>query len=580
MIRLNLLKSATTLQDLAAILGFKPGWLTYILYIQTPADKYKAFEIPKKAGGTRKICAPKDDLKLLQRRLADLLQDCSDEICKAQGKHDDGPQPDKISHGFKRRRSIITNAQRHRHRRYVFNADIADFFGAINFGRVRGFFMADRNFQLHPKVATLIAQIACFENSLPQGSPCSPVISNLIGHVLDIHLVKLASQCGCTYSRYADDLTFSTNDKQFPKSIAVPNEANLHQWSAGVELLHLIRASGFSLNEAKSRMQYRNSRQEVTGLVVNQIINVRSEYRRTARAMVHSLLKTGEYYFPRHIFDENGAHVEERVLGRPRQLGGILGFIDQVDQLSVGGSTKRKSEAFRRFLLFDRFYRTERAVLVCEGKTDNVYLTHAIRSLAIQFPDLAKTTPQGKIELQVGWFRYSDRSTNRILGVNGGAADLGHFLRLYRAEVDRISAPGMQCPVIVVVDNDSGAIPVYNTIKQLTGKKPVGTEDHIHVIRNLYVVATPILGEPKESTIEDFFARETLDTLLGNKRFNPANDYDPKVEYGKADFAHKVVAPNATTIDFSGFSPLLERIVGVIKAHKMKLISSPSANEH
>ena len=198
MIRLNLLKAATTLHQFAAILGFKPGWLTYILYVQAPAAKYKTFEVPKKTGGVRRICAPTDDLKLLQRRLADLLQDCVEEINKAQGKSDDGPKPDKISHGFRRRRSIVTNAQRHRHRCYVFNADIADFFGSINFGRVRGFFISDKNFQLNPKVATLIAQIACFENSLPQGSPCSPVISNLIGHILDIHLVKLASAAGCT----------------------------------------------------------------------------------------------------------------------------------------------------------------------------------------------------------------------------------------------------------------------------------------------------------------------------------------------------------------------------------------------
>jgi RNA-directed DNA polymerase len=147
---------------------------------------------------------------LLQRRLSDLLQNCVEEINQAQNRKD------QLAHGFKRGRSIITNATKHRKRRYVLNIDLQDFFGTINFGRVRGFFLKDRNFALHPDAATVLAQIACHQNSLPQGSPCSPVISNLIGHVLDIHLGKLAFHNGCTYSRYADDITFSTNKGPFP----------------------------------------------------------------------------------------------------------------------------------------------------------------------------------------------------------------------------------------------------------------------------------------------------------------------------------------------------------------------------
>lgn len=578
MIRLNALKAATTLRQFAALVDFKPAWLTYILYVQAPGKKYKTFEIPKKSGGSRKICAPTEDLKLLQRRLADLLQDCVDEIKKAQGRHDDGPKPDKIAHGFRRRRSIVTNAARHRRRRFVFNVDIADFFGSINFGRVRGFFISDKNFQLNPKVATLIAQAACFENSLPQGSPCSPVISNLIGHVLDVHLAKLAEKTGCIYSRYADDLTFSTNDKNFPASVAVSDGTGSHQWVAGNELAHLIKVSGFSLNPSKSRMQYRSSRQEVTGLVVNQVLNVRCEYRRTARAMVHTLLKTGEYYFKRKHIDKDGNASDECIVGRSRQLGGVLGFIDQVDQLAAGDTSSKKSEIFRRFLIFDRFYRSDRTVLVCEGKTDNVYLTHAIRSLATQFPRLATKYEDGKIDIKIRRFRYTGRSTNRILGINGGAADLGHFLRLYRAEVERISAPGMQWPVIVLIDNDSGASPVYSIIRQITGKKPLGDEHYIHVVRNLYVIATPKLGEAKESKIEDFFAEEARSIVLGGKKFNPSNNYDADVEYGKAEFAYKVVEPNAASIDFSGFQVLLERISEVIEIHKEKLVPlSPSS---
>jgi RNA-directed DNA polymerase len=278
------LKAITTRRDLAKLLRFKPSALSYLLFKQPAATKYKIFEIPKRKGGTRTITAPTDKLKLVQHKLSNLLQDCLDEINEAKNRKD------RIAHGFKRKRSIITDATQHRNRRYVFNIDLEDFFPSINFGRVRGYFIRDTSFALNADVATVIPQIACNKNALPQGSPCSPVISNLIAHVLDMHLVRLASAVGCTYSRYADDLTFSTNKKIFPPEIAEPSQTTPHLWIPGKELQRRIIYSGFKINAAKTRMQYRTSRQEVTGLVVNEKINVREEYRRPVRAMVHSLL--------------------------------------------------------------------------------------------------------------------------------------------------------------------------------------------------------------------------------------------------------------------------------------------------
>jgi len=164
---------------------------------------------------------------LLQSKLSDLLQNCIEEI-NAKKKF-----RDQLAHGFKRDHSIVTNAVRHRRKRWVFNIDLKDFFGTINFGCVRGFLIKYANFMLHPKVATVLAQIACHGKGLPQGSPCSPVISDLVGHVLDIHLCRRALKYGCTFSRYADDITFSTNKPDFPSSIArlVPRQA--HKWEVG-----------------------------------------------------------------------------------------------------------------------------------------------------------------------------------------------------------------------------------------------------------------------------------------------------------------------------------------------------------
>ena len=95
------------------------------------------------------------------------------------------------------------------------NLDLADFFDTINFGKGTWFFHQQQALLLASQGGEILAQIGCHNNTLPQGSPCSPVISNLVAHILDIRLVSLAAKTGCTYTRYADDLTFSTNLPDF-----------------------------------------------------------------------------------------------------------------------------------------------------------------------------------------------------------------------------------------------------------------------------------------------------------------------------------------------------------------------------
>jgi RNA-directed DNA polymerase len=181
----------------------------------------------------RTIQAPDDRLKELQIALKEVLEKCNSEISPSP----EVPKgirpsiPKSLSHGFEKHRSIVTNAWAHKNRRFVLNLDIADFFPSINFGRVRGFFMKNRGYALHERVATVIAQIACFNNELPQGSPCSPIISNLVAHLLDVRLANLAKQTRCTYTRYADDLTFSTNQREFPVELAREDASTPGRWS-------------------------------------------------------------------------------------------------------------------------------------------------------------------------------------------------------------------------------------------------------------------------------------------------------------------------------------------------------------
>jgi RNA-directed DNA polymerase len=576
MSRLAALKAATSLSDLARLLGFKPQALSFILYKKPDETKYTTFQIPKRNGGQRTIKAPVDALKLVQRRLSDLLQDCVDEINASKN------LKDRTAHGFKRDRSIITNARRHRHRRYVFNLDLEEFFPSINFGRVRGVLLKNRDFELHKDVATVIAQIACHENCLPQGSPCSPVISNLVAHLLDMRLVKLASAVGCTYSRYADDLTFSTNKKEFPPELGEPSdtaEGEAHLWLPGKRLQTVIERTGFRINIAKTHLMYRRSRQNVTGLIVNQKINVRSEYRHNIRAMVHNLVKTGSFEIYGATQKAGTASLEKRP-GSLNELHGMLGFVDAIDadnkKNSPGVVSKTLSSServYRRFLIYSNFYAAETPVVVCEGDTDNIYLTHAIRSLAVEFPDLAEVKDE-KIRLKIRLYKYPRSSTARILELkDGGSGALSNFLVNYKQETRHFTAPGLTNPVVILYDNDSGAKGIQKVIKSSFKVKVTADEPFVRVFENLYALPVPYVGGATESKIEDCFDDQTKGIVISGKSFNDSNSIDVDRHYGKRVFAHKVIRPRADAIDFSGFRPLLTNLVAIINAHKTAVTS-------
>lgn len=576
MSQLNLLKGASTLHDVAALLGFQPPALAYILYVKPPLSKYSSFDVPKRGGGARKIKAPSPDLLLLQRRLSDLLQNCVEEINR------DRKWKDDLAHGFKRHRSIITNALRHHKRRFVFNIDLQDFFQTINFGRVRGFFIKDANFLLDAKVATTLAQIACFDNGLPQGAPCSPVISNLIGHVLDIRLCKLAFAYGCTYTRYADDITFSTNKPDFPPSVAVHAAGVAHKWEVGAKLEQAVISAGFAINPAKTRMQYRSSRQAVTGLVVNRKVNIRTEYRRTVRAMAHTLFKTGSFQQVRMVPDANGALTPTMVDGTMVQLHGMLGHIDAVDCHNFEIESKvesRKQQAklalrskqklYRRFLMFKDFYSAPAPVIVCEGKTDNVYLLHAIRSLAANYPKLATISATNKIVLNIRILKTVKTSAGRVLQLGEGTSFLEAFINGYYEEISRFKAAGMRCAIVLVVDNDSGADDICKTIRRLTKKSPSRTDPFTHIAGNLYTVFTPLKAGANKSAIEDCFADAIKNLNLGGKTFNPDGKADSSRYFSK-HILSQYVHGNTAKIDFTGFAVILDRITAAIEAHQSK----------
>lgn len=562
------LKSTKSLHDVANLLGYKPKSLSYVIY-KMPV-KYQTFTVPKKSGGVRNISAPYPELKLLQRRLSDGLQSCWDEI------NSNKKIKKPISHGFRRDASIVTNASVHRGRRFVFNVDIKDFFDSINFGRVYGFFVKSKDFALPEEVAKILAAIACHEGKLPQGSPCSPVISNLIGQILDVRLAQLAHRHGCSYSRYADDLTFSTNERVFPTAIALSSAE--HLWEPGTALSKIIKKCGFQLNPKKTRMQYRDSRQEVTGLIVNRRINTRPEYRRLARAMTHRLVTTGRFQVTEMKADASGKLVSTKVDGGIRHLQGMFGFIDWIDLnhkkargvLTSGPSSTDR--VYKRFLMHRDFWASETPIVLCEGKTDSIYLRGAIRRLASAHPGLVSINAAGKADYKTRFFKYSHTS-QRILDLSGGAEVVKKFITAYIDSFKKTSAPAKQQPLIVLLDNDSGGQGFRSLIGSRIGKKmPAdGMDDFYYLAANVYIVFTPITKSGESSSIEDFFEPALLETKIGLKSFNPdEKTFDEDKEYGKAIFATKIVRPNIAKINFDRFDPILARIEKVIEAHIKK----------
>ena len=565
------LRNASSLHDFAKLLGYRPKALSYILYKMPGSEKYTTFTIPKSSGGEREICAPNASLKRLQRQLTDILYDCSDEI-------DSMTNLRTLSHGFRRNQSIVTNARQHKRRRYVFNLDLENFFPSFNFGRVRGFFIKSHNFSLNDKVATIIAQIACFDNTLPQGSPCSPIIADLIGHLLDVRLAQLAKRHKLTYSRYADDITLSTSQKTFPEAVASPIAEGEARWGVGEELLGEIERAGFAINHEKTRMQFRTSRQIVTGLTVNDKVNIRPEYYRRARAMCHELFQNGIYYRPVHDTsasdDSTVEESEPEVIDSLNPLEGILSHIHYVKDIVDGRAEidkRKKATATRRlygkFLKYRLFVRLEKPLIVCEGKTDSIYLKCAIRNLSSVQPMLGSW--KGKaFSSEVAFFNYNN-SAHRILELNGGTGDLLYFFvkNKYRQDIRSFGHRPLCKPVIVLVDNDDGARKIFNTIENNFGKKInlTSSEEFYHISDNLYLVKTPEIGSKGESYIEMFFEESLLKEEVGGKSFNPRNDLDPETEYGKLIFAERVVRPRASSINFDAFGALLSRIVAVIE---------------
>ncbi|MFD1745025.1 reverse transcriptase domain-containing protein [Rhizobium helianthi] len=238
---------------------------------------YTNFSIPSKSGKARKISAPDRRLKMLQRTIAPLL--------------DQVYSPRNPVHGFVPDRSVKTNATAHLRSKFVVNLDVERFFPSISENRVAGLLRA---VGVDKDVAAVVARICTNQGVLPQGAPTSPVLSNMVCFKLDKELQAIAKATRCIYTRYADDITFSSY--QPPGGLfaeGIPPTGNFPLEVLSPRLIEAFTNNGFKLNPTKSHYGDKHSRRIVTGLKINSGLNVDRCFVRNIRATMYSIETLG-----------------------------------------------------------------------------------------------------------------------------------------------------------------------------------------------------------------------------------------------------------------------------------------------
>ncbi|MFR8933505.1 MAG: retron Ec67 family RNA-directed DNA polymerase/endonuclease [Lachnospira pectinoschiza] len=548
-------------EQLAFLLNIPLSKLTYLLYVKRIDNCYTSFDIKKKNNGVRVISAPNEDLKDIQRKLGYLLELHHKAFLKEKN------IDNKISHGFEKNKSIITNAAVHRNNKYILSIDIKDFFDSIHFGRVRGFFNKNIEFNLPLDMATVMAQLVCYKGVLPQGAPTSPIVSNLICNILDIRILNLVKKYRMNYTRYADDMTFSTNDR-----CIVDNYDGILE-----EIANELGKFGLHINDKKTRLIYKDSRQEVTGLVVNKIINVNRHYCKKTRAMAENLYRKGSFY----IGDEEGSI---------KQLEGRFAYINQLDYYN----NKRKGEKkdcwhlnsreknYQKFLYYRYFFNNEKPLIVTEGKTDILYLKSALKKMYDSYPNLISKTKNG-FEFKVSFLKRSKR-LEYFFNINQDGADtIKNVLNMYTGQKgfanyykyfkDKSEKDGRN-PVILIFDNEQNTDRPLKKFKKDAKIQDVNIKNWINISGNLYLVTNPIVNGKDECEIEDLFSESTLNTLIGGKSFSRNSKSENDKYYGKAIFADYVMK-NYQKIDFSNFVPFLDSINSVLDDYQKNNLIRP-----
>lgn len=228
--------------------------------LRNPDGHYRSFSIPKKSGGRRRICAPREFLRDLQGKLHGRILNLA--------------YVHPAACGYVSGKTTEDCALPHVGKKFLWNIDLKDFFASVSFAKVVEVF---QRLRYPEKAAFYLARICTLDDKLPQGAPTSPALSNQVLLPVDRKLALLAKRNKITYTRYADDLSFSAN-----KPIDEAFQSNV---------LRTIQTHGFQVNPDKCRLFGPRSRRMVTGYVVNERISIPRVSRRRLRAIFHQVSK-------------------------------------------------------------------------------------------------------------------------------------------------------------------------------------------------------------------------------------------------------------------------------------------------
>lgn len=257
------------IEHFALILGVKKHFINKLLYCENRF--YRDIEIPKKNGGYRLLSMPSLKLKYIQKWiLYNILYNI---------------RVSKFATGFHKKRSILTNANNHLQKECIINMDIKNFFPSVKQQRIFNIFYY---YGYTKEVSFLLSKLCCYKGRLPQGSPASPYLSNIVCLKLDKRISKLAEKYKANYSRYADDITISGN-------YGIKKCINI--------ITNILEDEGFKINENKTRISYKHQKQEVTGLIVNNSqVKISKKYKKELMQEIYYCIKFG---FKNHLEKTN-----------------------------------------------------------------------------------------------------------------------------------------------------------------------------------------------------------------------------------------------------------------------------------
>ena len=246
-------------KHLCQLLGYKKQYVYGVS--NSPADFYRYYKIPKKNGDFRQISEPLPSLKEIQKWILDnILVNVGTSV---------------YAKAYIKNKSIKDNARFHRKQKVLLSLDIKNFFDSISSDKIFDIFW---NLGYKEDVVVMLTNLCCLNGSLPQGAPTSPMLSNIVLEDFDNEIGLYAIEQKIRYTRYADDMTFS-GDFNAGKVIS--------------KVKRQLNDLGLKLNDEKTRTRGRGQRQEVTGIVVNEKMQLPRSERKKIRQEMHYIIKYG-----------------------------------------------------------------------------------------------------------------------------------------------------------------------------------------------------------------------------------------------------------------------------------------------